>query len=570
MSTTMGGVGCGGLTAMVAVGMSLSAVSLGAPTTGASSVPPPPALKAITAQSFANEDATLASDAFEGRAPGTHGETVTIDWLERQFRSLGLAAGNPDGTYLQKVPMTGFTSAPHAAFRIGDRRIELKYPDEIVAFSTVRESKVEVIGSDLIFVGYGVIAPEYHWDDYKGVDVRGKTLVMLINDPPVPDPKDPTRLDPNMFGGQAMTYYGRWTYKYEMAAKLGAKAAIIIHETGPAAYPYSVVVNSWARENFVLSDQPPNTQYPTVASWITEAKARELFAAAGQDFDRLKRAAVSRAFRPLALGATVDITIDNHWRDIESHNVIGRIEGSDPALSHQSLIYSAHWDHFGWNPKLPGPKTRQIYHGAFDNASGVAALLEFARAYRALPRPPRRSILFLATTGEEQGLLGARYYAQHPLYPLASTLADLNMDGIEVWGPTSDIEEIGAGKSTVDEVVRREAAAVGMEVLSDLHPERGEVYRADQLEFARAGLPYLFLHPGSGTRERPGYVEQKVKDFIAHDYHQTTDVVKPDWDFKGAVQEMQLLFRVGWDIAESPGMPSWKGKSEFQRRQAGP
>jgi Zn-dependent M28 family amino/carboxypeptidase len=495
VSTTIGRLGSAALTAIVAVGISLSAASAGEPTTGTSSAAPPSALKAITAQSFAREDATLATDAFEGRAPGTHGETVTIDWVERQFRSIGLAPGNPDGTYLQKVPMTGFTSTPHAAIRIGDRRIELKYPDDIVAYSTVRESRVEVAGSELVFVGYGVIAPEYHWDDYKGVDLRGKTLVMLINDPPVPDPKDPTRLDPNVFGGQAMTYYGRWTYKYEMAAKLGAKAAIIIHETGPAAYPYSVVVNSWARENFVLSDQPPNTQYPTVASWITEAKAREFLAAAGQDFDRLKRAAVSRDFRPVPLGASVDITIDNHWRDIDSHNVIGRIGGSDPALSKQYLIYSAHWDHFGWNPKLPGPKTRQIYHGAFDNASGVAALLELARAYQALPQPLHRSILFLATTGEEQGLLGARYYAQHPLYPLANTLADLNMDGIEVWGPTSDIEEIGAGKSTVDDVVKREAAAMGMEVKPDLHPERGEVYRAEQLEFARA-----VSVPSSGQR----------------------------------------------------------------------
>jgi Zn-dependent M28 family amino/carboxypeptidase len=523
------------------------------------------AVAAIDARDFLHHIAVLSSDDFEGRAPGTRGETLTVDYLVRQFKAIGLRPGSPDGAYTQLVPMTGFTSHPRVAITLGTRRIDLQFPRDFVAFSPLRQSRIDIPASDLVFVGYGVIAPEYGWNDYKGLDVRGKTLVMLINDPPVPDPNDPRKLDEKMFGGKAMTYYGRWTYKYEIASKLGAAAAIIVHETGPAAYPYSVVVNSFGHENFTLTGEPASGSYPTVAAWITAERAQELFAACGLDFQALKLRAVSRDFRPVALGARVHFSVDNSWKDIESHNVLGRVEGSDPQLKHQYVIYTAHWDHFGWDPKLPGSKHEQIFHGARDNGSGVAALLELARAYEALPRPPRRSILFIATTGEERGLLGARYYARHPLYRLRDTVVDINMDVMATWGRTRDIELIGAGKSDIDATVRGQARLLGIVVEPDLHPERGSVYRADQLEFARAGVPVVFLHAGLDVIGKPpGFGEQKEDDYIAHHYHQVTDTIDPRWDLSGAVQQIELLFRIGDSLAQTAAYPQWNLDTEFR------
>jgi Zn-dependent M28 family amino/carboxypeptidase len=523
------------------------------------------AVAAIDPRDFLHHIELLSSDDFEGRSPGTRGEALTVSYLQRQFESIGLIPGNPDGTYTQTVPMTGFTSHPQVSFTIGSRQIELHYPQDFVAFSAIRRPQIEVPSSDLVFVGYGVIAPEYGWNDYKGLDVRGKTLVMLINDPPVPDPHDPSKLDDKMFGGKAMTYYGRWTYKYEIASKLGAAAAIIVHETGPAAYPYSVVVNSFGRENFTLTGEPANESYPTVAAWITEQRARELFAACGLDFQAMKKAAVSRDFHPVSLGARVHFRVDNTWQDVDSHNVLGRLLGSDPQLKNQYVIYTAHWDHFGWNLNLPGGKHEQIFHGARDNGSGVAALLELARAYKALPDRPKRSILFIATTGEERGLLGARYYAHHPSYPLRATVADVNMDGMATWGRTRDIELISAGKSNIDDTVRAQARVLGMVVEPDLHPERGSIYRADQLEFARVGVPVVFLHEGLDVIGKPaGFGEQKEDDYIAHHYHQVTDTVDPQWDLSGAVQQIELLFRIGYSLAETTAYPQWNADSEFR------
>jgi Zn-dependent M28 family amino/carboxypeptidase len=538
-----------------------AAASLAADSAGSS---PASGIAAIDTHRFLHDIAVLSSDRFEGRSEGTPGENRSIAYIEQQLKAAGLAPGNPDGSYLQTVPMTGFTTHPQADIGVGGKTLTLRAPEDFVAFSAERKPHFEV-NSQLVFVGYGVIAPEYHWDDYKGLDVRGKTLVMLINDPPVPDPKDPTRLDPKMFGGKAMTYYGRWTYKYEIAAKLGAAAAIIVHETGPAAYPYSVVINSWSGENFVLTSSKPSTGYPTVASWITLEKAKELFADAGLDFEAMKKAAVSPSFRPVVMNAHVHFSVKNRWRDIESHNVVGTLAGGDPQLRDQYLIYSAHWDHFGWNAKLPGSKHEQIFHGAHDNASGVAALLELARAFKALPQPPRRSVLFVATTGEERGLLGALYYATHPLHPLRDTVANINMDGIAPWGRTKDIELISAGKSTIDEAVDAQAAIMEMTVEPDQHPERGNVYRADQLEFARAGVPVVYLGGGLDVIGKPpGYGERMTQDYIAHHYHQVTDTIDPRWDLSGSAQEIELLFRTGYSLADSPDWPKWNADAEFR------
>jgi len=528
---------------------------------------PATAIAAIDTQRFLHAITVLSSDDFEGRSPGTPGEKRSIAYIEAQFKASGLAPGNPDGSYLQTVPMTGIISHPQASISVGGKTLALRAPQDFVAFSAVRQRQVEIPSSQLVFVGYGVIAPEYHWDDYKGLDVRGKTLVMLINDPPVPDPNDPTQLDPNVFGGKAMTYYGRWTYKYEIAAKLGAAAAIIVHETGPAAYPYSVVVNSWGGENFVLTNSKPSANYPTVASWITLDKAKELFSDAGLDFEAAKRAAVSRDFRPVMMNARVHFTVENRWRDIESHNVVGTLAGSDAKLARQFVIYSAHWDHFGWNPQLPGSKHDQIFHGAHDNASGVAALLELSHAFKALSRPPRRSVLFLATTGEERGLLGALYYATHPLHPLRDTVADINMDGIQSWGSTRDMELVSSGKSTIDKTVESQAALMAISIEPDQHPERGSVYRADQLEFARAGVPVVFLGGGLDVIGQPaGYGERVTQEYIAHHYHQVTDTIDPRWDLSGSAQEIELLFRIGYTLANSSSWPQWNAASEFQRR----
>ncbi|MGH9882098.1 MAG: M28 family metallopeptidase, partial [Pyrinomonadaceae bacterium] len=378
-----------------------------------------PAFDAISANDIMQHTRTLSADEYEGRGPGTKGEELTVKYLTEQFQRLGLKPGNPDGTYVQKVPLVGFTGQPTASFTAGGKAISLNFPNDYVAVSRrfVPESKVE--NSDIVFVGYGVVAPEYGWDDYKGVDVRGKTIVMLINDPAVPDASDPSKLDDKMFKGKAMTYYGRWTYKYEIAMEKGAAAAIIVHETGPAGYPYEVVSGSWSRENFDIQTPDKNMKRAAVESWITNDKARELFAASGQDFDALKKAAVTKDFKPVTLNAKANFDIRNTLREIDSNNVVAKLEGSDPVLKNEYVIYTAHWDHLGRDPKLQGD---QIFNGALDNASGTATLLEIADAFTKLATPPKRSILFISVTAEEKGLLGAKYYATNPLYPLNKTL----------------------------------------------------------------------------------------------------------------------------------------------------
>ncbi len=509
----------------------------------------------------------LASDAFEGRAPGGKGEALTVDYLTRQFRQLGLAPGNPDGTYVQHVPMMGSRTTATLAFEVKGKSIPLRPLDDFVAFSALAKPSVAVDRSQLVFVGYGVTAPEYRWDDYKGVDVRGKTIVMLINDPPIPDPADPAQLDPAMFGGSAMTYYGRWTYKYEMAARLGAAAAIIVHETKPAAYPYEVVRNSWSRENFFIRSDGVNPAFPPVPSWITTDRAKELFAAAGMDFQAEKAKALSRDFKPVAMPASASFVVKNALRNLDSDNVVARIEGSDPMLKNEVVIYSAHWDHLGIDTSLPGGRTRQIYHGALDNASGVATLLEIAKAYKALPVAPKRTIVFLATTSEEQGLLGAQYYARHPLYPIAKTLVDINIDGINPYGRTSDVAITGAGKSSVDDIVTAVAARQNRRVVPEQFPEHGGFYRADQFEFAKAGIPGIYAKSASSFIGKPaGYGVERSKEYVDHAYHKVDDVVRADWDLSGAVEDARLLFEAGLTIAQGTSYPVWRKTAEFQRK----
>jgi len=520
------------------------------------------ALDAITAEGILAHTRELSSDAYEGRSPGTPGEEKTVQYLTEQFRQLGLKPGNPDGSWTQPVEMIGFTATPLMSVAADGRAIPLQFPDDVVVTSRRNVERVEVPASDVVFAGYGVVAPEYGWDDYKGLDVRGKTILMLINDPAVPNPNDSTALDSTVFRGKAMTYYGRWTYKFEIATEKGAAAAIIIHETGPAGYPWAVVQGSYSRENIDIKRTDQNMKRVAVEGWITLDKAKQLLKASGQDFDALKRAARTREFVPVPLKATATFSIRNTLRDIKSKNVIARLEGSDPTLKHQYVIYTAHWDHLGRDTTRPGD---QIFNGALDNATGTAALIELAKAFTRARPAPKRTMLFLAVTAEEKGLAGAKFYAENPLYPLDQTLADINMDGVNQWGRTKDITVIGYGNSTLDDVLRDLATPLGRTLAPDAEPEKGFFYRSDHFEFAKQGVPALYVEAGIDFIGKPaGYGRQKRDEYTSNDYHKPSDEVKPDWDLSGAVEDLRLLYAVGLRVANDPAWPAWKPGTEFK------
>jgi len=524
-----------------------------------------PALEAITPDGLLAHIKVLASDEFEGRAPGTKGEELSVKYITDQFKQAGLKPGNPDGTYMQEVPLAGIKSEPSMAFKVGDKTIDLKYPDDFVASSARLEPEIKIENSDVVFVGYGNVAPEYGWDDYKDVDVRGKTILMLINDPPIPDPKDSSKLDDKMFKGKAMTYYGRWTYKYEIAAKKGAAAAVIIHETEPAAYPYSVVKTSWANENYEIDAPDKNIEAVKARSWITLDAAKKLLADCGQDFDALKKSAITKAFRPVELDAKANINIKQQLRSFKSHNVIGKLDGSDPKLQDEYIIYTAHWDHLGRNPELQGD---QIFNGAIDNASGVGSLIQLAEAFTKLNPLPKRSVLFMATTAEEAGLLGAKFYAEHPLYPLEKTLADINIDTVNPWGKTRDIQDLSDNNSTLDDLLAAAARRNGRVMTPNSQPEKGNFYRADHFEFSKLGVPALYTGGGKDLIGKPAdFGKQKKDDYTAHDYHQASDEVNPEWDLSGAVQDLQLLFEVGYEVANGDKFPKWKPGTEFKAKR---
>lgn len=524
------------------------------------------AADSINADSLLTEIKKLSSDDFEGRKPGSDGEQKTIAWLQGQFHQMGLQPGNPDGTYLQSVPLAGITSKPHPDIAVKGKKLALVEKKDYIAVSSRYVPKVEVKASEIVFVGYGVVAPEYGWDDYKDVEVKGKTILMLINDPAIPDPNDPSKLDDKMFKGAAMTYYGRWTYKYEIASQKGAAAAIIIHETGPAGYPFEVVSGSWGGENFGIQRPDNNMGRVPVEGWITFDKATELCHMAGVDLAALKKAAIRKDFKPVPLaGATASFEIDNALRKIDSHNVLAKLEGSDPALKNQYVIYTAHWDHLGRDPELKGD---QIFNGARDNASGTAGLLEIARAYTKLSPTPKRSILFISVTAEEQGLLGSEYYAVNPLYPLKNTLADINMDELNTWGKTSDMTLIGLGNTTLDDVATDVLKSHGRTVRGDPDPGKGTYYRSDHFEFAKQGVPAL--DPDAGTQfigKPAGYGKEKEDYFVEHDYHKPSDEVKPDWDLSGAVDDLRVFFEIGNRVAGDPKFPEWKPGTEFKAKR---
>ena len=518
------------------------------------------AITSITTNDLLKHIRVLASDEFEGRAPGTPGEERTLDYLLKEFKVIGLKPGNPDGTYFQNVPLVGITGQPEATLSAGGKPLEIFLPRDCVIWSKRLAPEVKVANTDVVFGGYGVVAPEYQWDDFKDVDVRGKTILMLVNDPPIPDPNDPTKLDDKMFKGHGMTYYGRWTYKYEIATKKGAAAAIIVHETGPAGYPWAVVVGSNTRENMDLQSPGGNMDRVAIEGWMTLDTAIKLCAAAGQDYHALKQRALRRDFRPVSLNAKASFSVTNKWREISSRNVAAKLEGSDPKLKDDVIIYTAHWDHLGRNPSLQGD---QIYNGAMDNASGTAALLELAEAFT--KTQPKRSVLFLAVTAEEKGLLGARYYAAHPLYPLQRTIANINIDGVNVYGRTRDVGLVGVGQSTLEDMLKGFVEAAGRKLLPEAEPEKGYYYRSDHFEFAKVGVPALYTDDGIDYIGKPAdFGKTKRAEYIDKDYHKVTDEIKPDWDLSGAVEDIRLLFEVGHALAEGHEAPRWKETSEFK------
>ena len=524
-----------------------------------------PALEAITPDGLLAHIKILGSDQFEGRAPGTKGEELSVKYIVDQFKQTGLKPGNPDGTYIQEVPLAGIKNEPRMSFAIGDKITELKYPDDFVASSARLQPEIRINNSDVVFVGYGIVAPEYGWDDYKGFDLRGKTVLMLIGDPPIPDPKDTSKLDEKMFKGKAMTYYGRWTYKYEIAAQKGAVAAVIIHETGPAGYPYSVVKTSWAKENYEIDSPNKNMGAVEARSWITLDAAKKLLADCGQDFDALKKSAITKEFRPVLLSANAYIKIKQQIRSFKSHNVIGKLDGSGPKLQDECIIYTAHWDHLGRHPELQGD---QIFNGAIDNASGVASLIELGAAFVKLNPLPKRSVLIMATTAEEAGLLGAKFYAEHPLYPLQKTLADINIDTVNPWGKTRDIEDLSDNNSTLDDLLATAAKRNGRVMTPNSQPEKGGFYRADHFEFSKRGVSSLFTGGGKDFIGKPAdFGQQKKDDYTAHHYHQVSDEVDPNWDLSGAVEDVDLLFEVGYQVANGDKFPEWKPGSEFKAKR---
>ena len=534
----------------------------------APAAPPLPlaSMPKIDPQKVLDHIKVLSSDEYEGRAPGTKGEELSVKYIQDQLKQLNLKPGNPDGTYVQKVPLVGITGtqAKPLTMTKGTQKQTFKWSDEVVAWTKHVADGASVENSDVVFAGYGVEAPEFNWNDFKDVDVKGKTILVLVNDPAVPDPSDPSKLDPKTFKGDAMTYYGRWTYKFEEGARRGAAAILVVHETGPAGYPFSVVQGN-LREKFDLVTADKNMSRASIEGWITLDAAKKILALGGQNFDALKKQARTREFKPVPLGLKASIAIKNTLRTIDSQNVVAKLEGSDPALKDEYVVYSAHWDHLGIGAPVKGDK---IYNGALDNASGVATVLEIARAFTQIQPQPKRSILFLMVTAEEQGLLGSQYYSMTPLYPLNKTLANINIDGVNQWGRTKDLTVVGMGASDLDDYLKAAAEEQGRVLRPDPEPEKGFYYRSDHFNFAKQGVPAL--DPDSGidfVGKDAAYGKAKRDEYTEKDYHAPSDEVKPDWDLTGAADDAQLFLAVGYRVANASKMPEWKPGNEFKSKR---
>jgi Zn-dependent M28 family amino/carboxypeptidase len=513
----------------------------------------------ITEAQIAEHMAVLASDEFGGRAPSSPGEELTVAYISEYFASLGLEPGNGD-SYFQDVPLVDITVDPeHAPLRVtgAGEPMSFVYADDFVTWTTrvVEESSVE--DSEMVFVGYGIVAPEFAWDDYAGVDVAGKTVVILVNDPGF------ATQDPNVFSGNTMTYYGRWTYKFEEAARQGAAAALIVHQTAPAAYGWDTVRNSWTGPQFNLQSEDGNAGRVAVEGWITEETTRRLFRRAGLDFDGLAAQAEVGDLAVTPMDMSLSASISNTLRFSDSKNVIAVLPGSE--APEEYFIYMAHWDHFGTDAALVAAGQDGIYNGALDNASGTAAMLELAEAYARRPSPPRRSIVFLAVTAEEQGLLGSAHYAADPVFPLAQTVGGLNMDGLSSFGPTRELVVQGYGMSELDGIADAAAAAQGRRVDPDPEPEKGYYFRSDHFELAKFGVPMIYPGPGIDHVEHGSEYGQMKNDAYNSDrYHMVSDEFDESWDLSGAVSDVQLYYEIGRVVIQSDLWPNWNEGTEFR------
>jgi Zn-dependent M28 family amino/carboxypeptidase len=513
-------------------------------------------VEAISEADYRRHIETLASDEFGGRAPASPGEELTIEYLTRHFEDLGLEPANGD-SFTQDVPLSWVKVAnnPDLVFSGGEGEdLAMAYATDQVVWTRQQVPEISIQDSELVFVGYGINAAERGWNDYEGIDVEGKTVAILINDPGY------ATQDPELFNGNAMTYYGRWDYKFDEAARQGAAAAIMIHDRLPAAYGWSTVTNSWTGRNFdmVLPDKGANLA--SVEGWITRGSADALFKKAGLDLEEMYNRARQRGFNAVPMGLTASVALANETENVNSRNVAAILKGSE--APDEVFIYMAHWDHFGTDPKLEGD---QIYNGALDNASGTAALLEMAKAYASLPQAPRRSVLFLAVTAEEQGLLGSLYYAANPLFPLADTVGGLNMDGMNNFGSTRDITVVGLGMSDLDDYLAAAAAAQERVMAADREAEKGYYYRSDHFELAKEGVPMLYPSGGYDDREKGvAYGMEKAEEYIADHYHRVSDEYDLSWNVSGALEDIEMYFRTGLEIANSDDWPNWKEGTEFR------
>src|SRR6218665_111973 len=498
----------------------------------------------------------LASDLLEGRGPGTRGDALTQLYLSTQFELLGLKPGAPRGDYLQPFELVGLTGHPDTmTFTSGAETTHLHFHEDFIASSGHQGGRSELNDSELVFVGYGSKAVEYEWDDFKGMDLRGKTLLILNN-----DPED----DPTLFEGKTRLWYGRWDYKYEQAKKQGAAGAILLHTTPSAGYPWQVVQTSWTGEQFELPAPPEEGARLQVKGWTTEEATRRVVKLAGHDLDALRMAARSRDFQPVALGVKVSTRFTNQVRRRATANVLGLLPGSAPSLSSEVVLYTAHHDHLGLKADAK-PGEDAIYNGAVDNASGVAALLEVARAFTLLPKAPPRSILFAAVAAEEQGLLGSSYLAEHLPVPAGRVAANVNMDGLNVHGRTRDVTVIGLGKSSLDKPLTVLVRAQGRVVKPDQLPDRGFFYRSDQFSFAKKGVPTVYFSSGMDFIDRPaGWGKTRRARWERENYHQPSDELGPETDVSGAVEDTQLFFLLGAQVARTREAPRWNKGDEFE------
>lgn len=498
----------------------------------------------------------LSSDLLEGRGTGARGGDIAAEYIATQFALTGLKPAGENGTFMQAVPLKGLTTQPETTLKVipsPGAPIELKYLDDYVA-NALSLKEEEVIDAPVVFVGFGINAPEFHWNDFAGINPKGKVLLALVGDPAGDDAK--------FFGGKAMTYYGRWTYKYEEAARQGAAGILLIHDTEMASYGWNVVRNSNSGEQAYL-DNPPGQYAVPMAGWIHQDAARKIMAAAGQDLSKMFDAAKTPGFKPMELPLRIQGKLAAKIRALHAENVAGLLEGSDPKHKDEVIVYSAHYDHLGIGVTVDGDN---IYNGALDNASGTALLMEMARAYASAPVAPPRSVMFLAVTGEERGLRGSEYYAAHPLIPANKILLNLNYDGIWLYGDTRDVNVTGAERTTVWPIVQDVSKTLNFTIVEETHPEAGYFYRSDHFSFARVGVPAFSLDLGSDfIGKSKEYGEQIYTEYNRKHYHQPSDEFHEDWDYTGAAKLARMGIYIGWIVAELPSKPSWQPGDEFEK-----